>query len=114
MDPANILILSSGFFAVMSLLAVPFKTRIVSYSYRSMQRKDLPKFEIRKDRVFVFILISLNVFLLNVMYCLILTREVGEMGAVAGYSLVNTAFICYTLSYWILLKEKKKESTQDL
>jgi hypothetical protein len=108
MDPAAILIVSSFVVMILTLLGVSYKTGFVSYSIWSLTRDDQPKFAIRKDRALRFVGITFGIMLLNIVYGLIVVRDVSEIGGILVLSLFNTVVIAYGLSFWILLTEKPK------
>lgn len=110
MDPAAVLIMTSAILMFLTLISISYKTGFVSFSIWSLTRKDQPKFEIDKSKAGGFVFMAVAAFMLNVVYSIIILGSAREMGAVLLLSLFNTAVIGYGLSFWVLLKEKHKNS----
>ena len=107
MDPTAILIISSAIIMFLVLLGISYKTGFVSYSIWSLTRQNQPKFEIDKNKTNKFIGVVTVVFLLNIVYGLVVLRDVRQIAGILILGLFNTVVIAYGSSFWILLKEKK-------
>lgn len=108
MDPTAILITSSVVMMFLTLLGISAKTGFVSYSIWSLTRNNQPKFEIQRNKIGKFVRITVGIFVLNIIYGVVVDRRIGDIGAILALSLFNTIIIGYGLSFWVLLKEKRK------
>ena len=54
--------------------------------------------------------IAVAVFLLNVVYGLLVMRDMSQAGAVLVLSLFNTIVVGYGLSFWVLLAERSRNN----
>jgi len=104
--PTIILFLTSGVIMIASIIFTSFKNGFVSYSMFSAIRQDRPRFEIDKTKIGRFVRFLISAFLLNILYGLVLIRDLSQLGGIAFLSLIDMVFIGYALLYGILLKEK--------
>jgi len=110
MDPTDVLFASSIIIMLLSLLSTSYKTGYISFSLQSLTRKDQPKFEVDMSKIGKFTGYTLGAFVLNAIYGLIILRDINEIGGILLLSLINTLFIAFGLTYWVLLKPKKEHS----
>lgn len=107
-NAAQILGFSTVIILFLSWAITSYKTGIL-YSPQSSIKKDLPKYEIDKNKIQKFSLIIVMAFLLNLAYCSIFTHE---LLAILIFTLMNMVGVTYFLTYWVLFKEKKPKETK--
>jgi hypothetical protein len=106
-DAGTFLGLSTLVIILASWISASYKTGFIGYSPQSSLRDKQPKFEVDRDHVQMFCLLLASALVLNILYVLIFTREVK---AVVIFSLLNTVIMSYSLTYWVLFKEKKSDT----
>lgn len=108
MDPAAVLITTTFVIMLVTLIVTSYKTGFVAYSIWSATRPDQPRYKIEKDKIGKFSRITAGVFLLNIVYGLVVARDMSQISGILVLSLFNTIVIGFGLSFWVLLKEKKQ------
>ena len=91
---------------LLSILSVSYKTGFISFSLVSLTRQDQPKFRVDRSKIGDFAGLVIASFVANIIYGIAVMRDLQQIGGILLLSLVNTAFIAYSLVYWILLRER--------
>ena len=99
----NIMVLSTFVIIFVSWISTTFKTGLISFSPQSSVKSKHPKFEVDKSKIGRFSWAILTTLVVTSLYFLILTNEVGT-ALILGP--LNTLFISYGLTFWLLLKER--------
>jgi len=103
----SILVISSFFITFAVWICSTYKTGFVAYSPWSLLKRNQPKFTVDRTKRKKFWKALLIAFALNILYGLIITRDVA---LVVDFSLFNMIFLTYSLYYLILLKEDKTKA----
>lgn len=109
MDPAAILIVASVLIMFLTLIGMSYKTGFAAFSIWSLTRKDQPKFKIKKEGIGKFLSLTASVLVLNIIFGIVIMRDLSQIVGILVLSLFNTLIIGYGLSFWVLLEEKKKD-----
>jgi hypothetical protein len=108
--PTATLLITSGLIMFLTLIAVSYKSGFIAYSIWSLTRKDQARFRINKGKTGKFLLILLGIFITDVIYGLIVMRDIRQISGILALGAFNTTVLGYGLSFWILLEEKKNKS----
>lgn len=104
--PTAILLITTAVIMLVTIIATSYKTGTVVYSIWSSTRLNQPKFSVNRSKIGSYALSILVVFIINLLYCMIVLRDINEIQGMLILSLFNTLVIGYGLSFWFLLEEK--------
>ncbi|HTE58584.1 MAG TPA: hypothetical protein VK694_07655 [Verrucomicrobiae bacterium] len=107
-----VLVISTAIVGLASIISASYKTGFIAFSVQSHLRDDQPKYEVDNNKTGRFAKIMLATFLLNILYGFLIVQDLREIAAVIVFSLLNTAFIAYSLVYWVLLKKKVNQKAR--